>query len=474
MEKFRIESDSIGSLQVPADAYYGVQSLRGKNNFYITGYHLNHDFIKAMAYVKKAAAIANYEAGVISKEVADAMVTACDEIIGGRFKDQFITDVIQGGAGTSMNMNVNEVIANRAGELLGGELGKYDKVHPNDHVNYGQSTKDVIPTAGKLAIQMMASELINTLQRLYDTLMAKGEEFDHVIKMGRTHHQDAVPIRLGQEFRAFAQPVARDIKRITLALDDLTFVNMGATAVGTGINADVKYVENVVRTLSEVTGYDFKQSYDLVDGTRNLDSFVWLSSAIKTCAVNLSKTANDLRLMASGPKAGLAEINLPQQQPGSSIMPGKVNPVIPEVLNQVCFQIFGNDITITKAAEAGQLELNVFEPVLFFNLFQSIEILKNGINTFIDNCVAGITANEAACKEWVDKSVGIITALNPHIGYKNAADIAKTSLKTGVPVAELVLQRGLLTQEELNTILNPFEMTKPGIPGKNILLNKVL
>jgi aspartate ammonia-lyase len=474
MEKFRIESDSIGSLQVPADAYYGVQSLRGKNNFYITGYHLNHDFIKAMAYVKKAAAIANYEAGVISKEVADAMVTACDEIIAGKFRDQFITDVIQGGAGTSMNMNVNEVIANRAGELLGGELGKYDKVHPNDHVNYGQSTNDVIPTAGKLAIQMMASELLNTLQRLYDTLMAKGEEFDHVIKMGRTHLQDAVPIRLGQEFRAFAQPVARDIKRITLALDDLTFVNMGATAVGTGINADVKYVENVVRTLSEVTGYDFKQSFDLVDGTRNLDSFVWLSSAIKTCAVNLSKTANDLRLMASGPKAGLAEINLPQQQPGSSIMPGKVNPVIPEVLNQVCFQIFGNDITITKAAEAGQLELNVFEPVLFFNLFQSIEILKNGINTFIDNCVVGITANEVACKEWVDKSVGIITALNPHIGYKNAADIAKTSLKTGVPVAELVLQRGLLTQEELNTILNPFEMTKPGIPGKNILLNKAL
>ena len=389
------------------------------------------------------------------------MIKAADEIIAGGFRDQFITDVIQGGAGTSMNMNMNEVIANRANEILGGELGKYDRCHPNDHVNYGQSTNDVVPTAGKLTVQFMIKDLLVSLQELFDTLQAKGDEFDHVIKMGRTHLQDAVPIRLGQEFRAFSGPVARDIKRIKGAVEELTYVNMGATAVGTGINADVNYVGNVVRILSEVSGFDFKQSPDLVDGTRNLDSF----------AVNLSKTANDLRLMASGPKAGLAEISLPQQQPGSSIMPGKVNPVIPEVLNQVCFQIFGNDITIVKAAEAGQLELNVFEPVLFFNLFQSIEILKNGINTFIENCLKGITAQEENCKGWVDRSVGIITALNPHIGYKNAAEIAKLSIKTGTPVAQIVLERGLLSKEDLDIILNPFEMTKPGIPGKE-LLNK--
>lgn len=348
MIKYRLESDSIGTLEVPADAYYGVQSLRGQNNFHITGYKVSDTFIKALAYVKKATSKANFEAGVITQEVEAAMVQAADEIINGGFRDQFITDVIQGGAGTSMNMNMNEVIANRANEILGGELGKYDKCHPNDHVNYGQSTNDVVPTAGKLTVQFMIKDLLVSLQELFDTLQAKGEEFDHVIKMGRTHLQDAVPIRLGQEFRAFSGPVARDIKRIKEAVEELTYVNMGATAVGTGINADINYVKNVVRILSEVSGFDFKQSPDLVDGTRNLDSFVWLSSALKTCAVNLSKTANDLRLMASGPKAGLAEISLPQQQPGSSIMPGKVNPVIPEVLNQVCFQIFGNDITIVK------------------------------------------------------------------------------------------------------------------------------
>ncbi|WP_297404453.1 aspartate ammonia-lyase [uncultured Cetobacterium sp.] len=472
MEKFRIESDSIGSLQVPSEAYYGVQTLRGKNNFHITGYTVNTDFIKALAYVKKASAIANLEAGVLEEDVVKAMVTASEEIISGKFLNEFITDVIQGGAGTSMNMNINEVIANRAGELLGGELGKYDKVHPNDHVNYGQSTNDVIPTAGKLALQIMSESFLKTLEKLNAVLIEKSIEFDGVIKMGRTHLQDAVPIRLGQEFKAYAQPISRDIKRIRLALDDLKTVNMGATAVGTGINADTKYVEDVVRILSEVSGVEFVQAEDLVDGTRNLDSFVWLSSALKVTAVNLSKMANDLRLMASGPKTGLYEINLPQQQPGSSIMPGKVNPVIPEVMNQVCFQIFGNDHTITKAAEAGQLELNVFEPVLFFNLFQSIEILKNGVNTLIENCLVGITANKERCQHLVDISVGTITALNPHIGYKNASDIAKTSIRTGVPVVELVLERKLLTKEELDIILNPFEMTKPGIPGKQLMKNR--
>ena len=469
MNNYRLETDSIGTLQVPAKAYYGIQSLRGKNNFNITGYRISNDFIKALAYVKKASALANLEAGVLPENIVNAIVLASEEIIRGNFMDEFITDVIQGGAGTSMNMNINEVIANRGGEILGGELGKYDKVHPNDHVNYGQSTNDVIPTAGKLAIQMMAKELLESLTGLYNVLIEKSKEFDDVIKMGRTHLQDAVPIRLGQEFKAYANPILRDIKRIGLALEDLKTVNMGATAVGTGINADTKYVKEVVKILSQVTDVDFIQSDDLVDGTRNLDSFVWLSSALKVTAVNLSKMANDLRLMASGPKTGLAEINLPQQQPGSSIMPGKVNPVIPEVMNQVCFQIFGNDQTITKAAEAGQLELNVFEPVLFFNLFQSIEILKNGVNTLVENCLMGITANKDRCQELVDRSVGTITALNPHIGYKNAADIAKTSIKTGISVVDLVLERNLLTREELDIILNPFEMTKPGIPGKHLL-----
>lgn len=472
MIEYRIETDSIGSLKVPKDAYYGVQSVRAMNNFHITGYKIGKDFIISMAYVKKAAAMSNYRAGIISKEIQDAIVMACEEIINGKLHDEFITDVIQGGAGTSVNMNMNEVIANRAGELLGGELGKYDKVHPNDHVNCGQSTNDVVPTAGKLTIQIMGKKLIETLERLETTYKIKAEEFDGVIKMGRTHLQDAVPIRLGQEFGAFSAPVRRDIKRIKIALEELKAINMGATAVGTGINADVDYVHDVVKVLAKITEIDFTQAKNLVDGTRNLDSFVWLSSSLKVCAVNLSKTMNDLRLMASGPKTGFGELNLPQQQPGSSIMPGKVNPVIPEVVNQVCFQLFGNDLTITKAAEAGQLELNVFEPVLFFNLFQSMEILTNVITTLIENCLLGITANEQRCKELVDNSIGIITALVPHIGYKNSSEIAKESLKTGQPVATLVLEKQLMSEEDLNIILNPYEMTRPGISGKSILKSK--
>ncbi|HEY4532857.1 MAG TPA: aspartate ammonia-lyase [Fusobacterium sp.] len=466
---FRLESDSIGSLQVPSEAYYGVQTLRAKNNFFITGYRLNPIFISSLAYVKKAAAICNMEAKTIQEDIAKAIIQAADEIISGKFRDQFVTDVIQGGAGTSMNMNMNEVIANRANEILGGKLGTYDKVHPNDHVNFGQSTNDVVPTSGKLTIQFLLRDLLKNLEDLYSTFQAKATQYDHIIKMGRTHLQDAVPIRVGQEFRAFSGPVKRDIERLKSAMHELSFVNMGATAVGTGLNADINYIQRVVEVLSEVTGFSFSQCEDLVDGTRNLDSFVYLSSILKTCAVNLSKTANDIRLMSSGPKAGIAELILPQEQPGSSIMPGKVNPVIPEVVNQVCFQIFGNDVTITKAAEAGQLELNVFEPVLFFNLFQSIQILTNGIRTFIDNCIAGIQVNEEDCKYWLTRSVGVVTALSPHIGYKVAAEIAKLSLKTGKPVYDLVLEQGLLEKEKLDIILNPFEMTKPGIAGKELL-----
>ncbi|MDR1832737.1 MAG: aspartate ammonia-lyase [Fusobacteriaceae bacterium] len=473
MKRYRLESDSIGEMKVPANAYYGIQALRGSRNFHITGYKWGKTFIKAMATVKKAAAMANYEAGMINLDVRDAICAAVDEIMAGKFRDQFITDVIQGGAGTSVNMNVNEVIANRANELLGGGLGVYDRVNPNDHVNCSQSTNDVVPTAGKLSVQIKIKRLLESLQTLVDTLRAKGNEFDDVLKMGRTHLQDAVPIRLGQEFRAFAEPVERDIRRIRLATEELTYINMGATAVGTGLNADEKYAENVVRILAELSGFPFRRATDLIDGTRNLDSFAWLSAALKTCAVNLSKTANDIRLMASGPKAGIGELILPQQQPGSSIMPGKVNPVIPEVVNQVCFQIFGNDITIAKAAEAGQLELNVFEPVLFFNMFQTIKILKNAVNTFVKNCLKDIRANRENCQYWVDRSVGIITALNPYIGYRNAAEIAKESLRTSVPVKEIVQRKGLLAPTDLEIILNPYEMTKPGISGKDKTMIKV-
>ena len=472
MIKFRTEGDSLGTMEVPANAYYGIQSLRARNNFGITGYKLSSTFIKSMAMVKKATSLMNLKAGVIEKDVAEAMITASEEIIDGKFHDQFITDVIQGGAGTSMNMNINEVIANRANELMGGKLGKYEFVTPNDHVNYGQSTNDVIPTSGKLTVIQLCESLFNELEELNKSLDEKGVEFDNVIKMGRTHLQDAIPIRLGQEFKAYARPIRRDIKRIKETLEDFYFVNMGATAVGTGLNADTTYVKDIAAKLGEVTGMDFKQSTDLVDGTRNLDVFVWLSSALKVCAVNLSKMANDLRLMASGPRAGFFEINLPMKQPGSSIMPGKVNPVIPEVMNQISFQIFGNDLTITKAAEAGQLELNVFEPVLFFNLFQSIQILKNGVQTLNYNCIKGITPNAERTREMVKNSIGIITAINPHVGYENASDAAKESLKTGEKIRNIIVRKGLLTHEELDIILDVYNMTNPGISGKELLEKK--
>lgn len=472
MIKFRTEGDSLGTMEVPANAYYGIQSLRARNNFGITGYKLSSTFIKSMAMVKKATSLMNLEAGVIEKDVAEAMIQASEEIIDGKFHDQFITDVIQGGAGTSMNMNINEVIANRANELMGGKLGKYEFVTPNDHANYGQSTNDVIPTSGKLTVIQLCESLLSELEELKKSLYEKGAEFDHVIKMGRTHLQDAIPIRLGQEFKAYARPIKRDIQRIKETLEDFYFVNMGATAVGTGLNADTTYVKDIAAKLGEVTGMEFKQSTDLVDGTRNVDVFVWLSSALKVCAVNLSKMANDLRLMASGPRAGFFEINLPMRQPGSSIMPGKVNPVIPEVMNQVSFQIFGNDLTITKAAEAGQLELNVFEPVLFFNLFQSIQILKNGAQTLNYNCIKGITPNAERTEEMVQNSIGIITAINPHVGYKNASEVAKESLKTGRTVRELTIEKGLLTEEELDIILDVYNMTNPGISGKELMKKK--
>ncbi|MBB6631050.1 aspartate ammonia-lyase [Clostridium algidicarnis] len=460
---FRIESDSIGSRNVPKEAYYGVQSLRAKENFKITGLMLNEEFIKGLAETKKAAALVNGSIGLLDEKIEKALVKACDEIIDGKLHDQFIVDPIQGGAGTSANMNINEVISNRAIEILGGEKGDYKIVHPNDHANMGQSTNDIIPTAGKLAMLRLIDKASNQLNKLYEALVEKSKEFDDVIKMGRTQMQDAVPIRLGQEFNAYSSLVKRNISRINNVKEHLKVINMGGTAIGTGINADKRYFSKIVPKLSEVTKIDLVQAEDLVDATQNLDIFVEVSSVIKTCAVGLSKMSNDLRLMSSGPRTGFGEINLPSKQNGSSIMPGKVNPVIPEVMNQVAFNIIGNDVTITMAAEAGQLELNAFEPVIFYNLFQSIETLTSGVDTFTENCIKGITANEERCKDLVENSVGIITAICPSVGYKVASNVAKTSLKTGESVIDIILREGILKESELGKILHPRTMTEPGI-----------
>lgn len=469
--KTRLEYDSIGGLEVPSDAYYGVQTLRGKNNFPITGTLMNSEMINSLAWLKKACAIANEEAGMIDHAVADAIVQACDRILEGQYHDQFIVDPIQGGAGTSMNMNANEVIANVAIEILGGEKGDYSIVHPNDHVNYGQSTNDVIPTAGKMTVLALLEKLEAKLEILHEALRAKGVEFDSVIKMGRTQMQDAIPIRLGQEFNAYATAIDRGIKRIRKTKDEMYTINMGGTAIGTGLNADRVYFHNIVATLSKLTDTTYHQASDLVDSTQNIDSFSAVSGALKACAIAMSKIANDLRLMSSGPRTGFGEINLPAKQNGSSIMPGKVNPVIPEVVSQVAYKIVGNDMTIAMAAEAGQLELNAFEPVVFECLFQSITMLTGAADTFVINCISGITANEEHCRKLVNSSVGTITALCPHIGYARAAKIAKEALATGVPVQQLVLDQKILTQEELDKIFNAYGMTEPGISGKELLAN---
>ena len=458
--KMRIESDSIGNMEVPIDAYYGVQSLRANNNFHITQKTLHKELIISLAEIKKAAAITNRNADFIDCTIANSIINACDEIICGKLHEEFIVDPIQGGAGTSANMNANEVIANRAIELLGGTKGDYKIIHPNDHVNMSQSTNDVFPTAGKLTILKMLPKTLSELQRLYNALELKSFEFNNVIKMGRTQLQDAVPIRLGQSFHAFASMIKRDIKRLKEAESEMFNLNIGGTAIGTSINVSPEYFNNIISNLKKVSGFNVVQSKDLIDSTQNLDGFVNISGALKTCAVNLSKMANDLRLLSSGPKTGLSEITLPAMQNGSSIMPGKVNPVILEVVSQVAFNIIGNDFTITMAAEAGQLELNAFEPVLFYNLFESMETLQNTITTLIDNCILGITANEERCKELLDSSIGIITALCPHLGYKRTADLAKQALKSGMSVKEIILSEKIFTSEELEKILDPASMTQ--------------
>lgn len=468
--EYRTEHDSIGTKEVPANAYYGVQTLRAYENFYITGLKMNPALIVSVAQIKKACAITNFEVGELDKRRTDAIVKACDEIIAGKLHDQFIVDPIQGGAGTSLNMNANEVIANRAIEILGGVKGDYDIVNPNDHVNFGQSTNDVFPSCGKMAALKLLSSAQAQLLRLDEALEAKAVEFDHVIKMGRTQLQDAIPIRLGQEFHAYSTAIKRDIRRFEHARDEIKTLNLGGTAIGTGLNADVKYMQRVVKNISTVSGLDLVQSYDLIDATQNLDSYAAVSGTVKTCAVNLSKISNDLRLMSSGPRTGFGEINLPAKQNGSSIMPGKINPVIPEVVNQVAFNIIGNDMTITMATEAGQLELNAFEPIIFYNLFESIRTLTAAVKTLVDNCIVGITANEKHCKDMVDNSVGVITAICPYVGYEKAADIAKEALKSGQSVRELILEKGVMNEEELNTILDPYTMTEPGIVGKGLMI----
>lgn len=464
--EYRVEKDSIGAKDIPEDVYYGVQTLRAAENFHITGLTMHPEIINSLAYIKKAAAITNYEVGLLPKSITDAIVKACDEILSGKLREDFIVDPIQGGAGTSLNMNANEVIANRAIEILGGKKGDYSIVNPNDHVNCGQSTNDVIPTAGKMTSLRLLHRLKAELLRLHKALCGKAEEFDHVLKMGRTQMQDAVPIRLGQEFKAYSVAVMRDIHRMDIAMDEMRKLNMGGTAVGTGINADERYLRRIVPNLNEISDMDFVQAYDLIDATQNLDPFVAVSGAIKACAVTLSKIANDLRLMSSGPRAGFGEINLPAKQNGSSIMPGKVNPVIPEVVNQVAFYVIGNDMTITMAAEGGQLELNAFEPIIFYCMFQSIDTLAFAVRTFVDNCVSGITANEDRCRCLVENSVGIITALSPYVGYQKAADIAKKAIQTGASVRKLILDEKIMSEDELNEVLDPENMTEPGISGK--------
>jgi aspartate ammonia-lyase len=456
----RSEHDLLGDRDVPSEMYYGVQTLRAAENFNISGVTLSFYplLIEALAMVKMAAAKANYDLGLLSKEVTDAIVQACHEIITGKYHGHFVVDMIQGGAGTSTNMNANEVIANRALEILGHEKGEYIYCHPNNHVNLSQSTNDAYPTSVKIAIINSNKTLTGVLRSLIESFRSKGKEFSQVIKMGRTQLQDAVPMTLGQEFEAYAVMLGEEIQRLEQNSRLFLEVNMGATAIGTGINAAPGYREKCVSHLAEITGLNIVLAENLVEATQDTGAFIMYSSAVKRLAVKLSKICNDLRLLSSGPRAGFNEINLPPMQPGSSIMPGKVNPVIPEVVNQIAFKVIGNDLTVTLAAEAGQLQLNVMEPVIVQSIFESIEMLKNGMTTLKYKCIDGITANVKRCRELVENSIGIVTALNPVLGYETSTKLAKEALESGRSVYELVLEQKLLTREELERLLSPENM----------------
>jgi aspartate ammonia-lyase len=411
--------------------------------------------VRAIVEVKKAAAITNRDVGAIDARIANAMIDACDDILGGGYEDQFIVDAVQGGAGTSLNMNANEVISNRAIELLGGRKGDYSIVHPNDHANCAQSTNDAYPSAGKIATIRLLDRAIIALERLTASVLAKAEEYSNVIKMGRTEMQDAVPISFGQVFTAYSEAFKRDIKRFALAKDELSVMNMGGTAIGTGLNALPEYIDQIVGNLSAVTGLDLTLANDLIDSTQNLDVFVFVSGIVKSAAVSLSKMANDLRLMSSGPRCGLGEITLPARQNGSSIMPGKVNPVIPEVVSQIAFNVIGNDTTITMAAEAGQLELNAFEPILFYCLFENLDMLARGAEIFAKDCIDGIVVNRESCRDEVERSIGIVTALCPKLGYARSAKIAKQALREGRYVRDVILEETDLSSDEVDALLDP-------------------
>jgi aspartate ammonia-lyase len=457
----RTEHDLLGERAVPEDALYGVQTLRALENFPITGTPLREfpALVESLAAVKEAAALANARLGLLDTQTADVIVRAAQEIRAGRHHEHFVVDMIQGGAGTSTNMNANEVIANRALELLGAARGDYAKVHPNNHVNLSQSTNDVYPTAVKLALHHSLESLRAAMRELVASFLAKGEEFNPFVKMGRTQLQDAVPMTLGQEFTAFGHTIQEDVDRLGEAQALIREINMGATAIGTGINAPPGYAETVCRELSRITKLSLITAPDLVEATADTGAFVQLSGVLKRCAVKLSKICNDLRLLSSGPRAGFGEINLPPMQPGSSIMPGKVNPVIPEVVNQVCFDVIGSDITVTLAAEAGQLQLNVFEPVIAYRLLGSISMLTSACTVLRQRCIDGITANPSRMRQFVEHSIGIVTALVPVIGYEHATSVAKEALESGRGVYEVVLTRGLLTREQLDRILDPDAMT---------------
>ncbi len=457
MMNYRKEQDSIGTLDVPADAYYGVQAERAGRNFHITGHHMSPEFLKNLALIKKAAARVNAGSGRLTSAQCSAISKACDEVIDGRFDDAFIVDPVQGGAGTSANMNMNEVVANRANEIMGGALGRYDLVHPNDHVNMCQSTNDVIPTAGKMTVIVLTESLLEESKRLERALYIKAMEFSKVRKMGRTQLQDAVPMTLGDTFGGYASMVHRCTERLRGVCREMHSINLGGTAIGSGINASDYYEAHIAQELSRLFGRYLEQASDLYDATENLDSFVAVSGAVKSLAISLSKMCNDLRLLSSGPRCGLHEINLPAMQNGSSIMPGKVNPVIPEVVTQAAFLVIGHDATVTAAAEAGQMELNAFEPVVFYTLFESISAMTGAITTLIDNCISGITANSEHCLQLEQSSVGIATALCPYIGYVRAADVAKTALRTGRTVREVVLDRGLMDAAKLDEVLGAGE-----------------
>lgn len=460
----RIEHDSLGEMHVPAEAYYGVQTLRAIENFNeISGITISDHpyYVKALAMVKWAAAHANMSLGILDENIGKAIKAACEEIIGGALVDQFPVDLIQGGAGTSTNMNINEVVANRALELMGHKKGEYKYCHPNDHVNLSQSTNDAYPTSFKLCFIFHNEDLVAELKKLVASFRAKGKEFDGILKMGRTQLQDAVPMTLGQEFEAFASTLEEEIDRLNEMARLFLEVNMGATAIGTGINTEPGYSEACVTALRIISGKEFTLASNLVEATPDAGSSVMYSSALKRLAVKLSKVCNDLRLLSSGPRCGLNEINLPPMQPGSSIMPGKVNPVIPEVVNQICFRVIGNDLTVTFAAEAGQLQLNVMEPVIVHAMISSVRMLLKGMARLRTLCIDGITANEGHCRELVMGSIGIVTALNPTLGYENSARIAKRALKENRSVYDLVLEEGLLTKEELDELLKPELMIMP-------------